>query len=206
MADKTDGARAGRRNLRAALVEGAVAQVAARGADGLMVAELARDLGISTAAPYRHFADRTALLHAVAAVGMDRLAAALADAAATADRAGPLRIVAIGRAYLDFAAANPLLFGAMFDAGPPRTPTPDALRLDEAGQAAFGVLLHHVAAATGATMPSPHARRLAFALWSYVHGQAMLDLVGAGRSVGAGVDRDALMIDMAAAMLRAGQG
>jgi AcrR family transcriptional regulator len=53
-------------DLKAALLDGAVELIAQRGVRGFSVAELSRRLGVTVAAPYRHFADRDELLAAVA--------------------------------------------------------------------------------------------------------------------------------------------
>ncbi|GLZ56372.1 TetR/AcrR family transcriptional regulator [Actinomycetospora sp. NBRC 106378] len=66
-------------NLRAALVEGALALVAERGIGALSVAEVARRVGVSSGAPYRHFAHRPALLAATAVEMAHRLTASLRD-------------------------------------------------------------------------------------------------------------------------------
>ena len=60
-------------DLRAALVTAALELVAERGVPGLSVAEAARRAGVSSAAPYRHFASRTALLSAAATAAGRRL-------------------------------------------------------------------------------------------------------------------------------------
>ena len=60
-------------NLKSALVEGALALVAERGVGELSVAEVARRLGVSSGAPYRHFGNRVALLAATAVVMAQRL-------------------------------------------------------------------------------------------------------------------------------------
>src|SRR3954449_5786141 len=62
-------------NLRSALIEGSFEQLAAHGLSEFSVAKVARAVAVSTASPYRHFADRDALLAAVAA----QAAAELAD-------------------------------------------------------------------------------------------------------------------------------
>ena len=81
---------------------------------GFTLRELARRVGVSHAAPYRHFADKRALLTALAAEGAHRLADAV-DAALTA--AGPdlrARFLAAAHAYVRFALDHPGYFQAMF--------------------------------------------------------------------------------------------
>ena len=71
-------------DLRQALVDAALAAIAEVGLEGLNLRDLARRLGVSPAAPYRHFADKDALVRAVAADIAHRYAAVLAQAAAEA--------------------------------------------------------------------------------------------------------------------------
>jgi AcrR family transcriptional regulator len=189
------------RNLRETLLDLAVAQVAAQGSEGLMVAQLARELSISTAAPYRHFADRAALVHAVATVGMNRLGARMSAAADAIARPGPQRIVAIGQAYLDFAQTEPHLFNAMFDSQRPNPPTDDSKKLQDAGRATFDILLHHVAQALKEKETAPRPRRIAFALWCFVHGQAALRLIEADHVMGPHTNRDVIMQEIASLFL-----
>ncbi|KIF03038.1 transcriptional regulator, partial [Streptomyces sp. RSD-27] len=87
-------------NLRAALLERAETVLTESGADGLSLRALARDLGVSHAAPSRHFRDRRALLDALAVSGFHRLNERLR---AAADTPGPVpaRLAALGRAYVE---------------------------------------------------------------------------------------------------------
>ena len=100
-------------DLRAALIKAAAAEIERGGYENLSLRELAQSLGVSRAAPYRHFADRRALLAAVAADGFDRLTAIYRKviAAGTTPRT---RLAAAGRGYLAFAAERPQLFRLMF--------------------------------------------------------------------------------------------
>src|ERR1700691_5841341 len=91
-------------DLRSALVEAAIGVIAERGVRGFSMAEASRRLGVTTAAPYRHFADRDALLAAVAPRALTVFAAMLsaaADAAAEADAVDTpaQRLAAMAGAY-----------------------------------------------------------------------------------------------------------
>lgn len=103
-------------DLRAALVDATLALVAEKGVSGFSVAEAARRSGVSISAPYRHFADRDALLAAAAVRGyeelLDRFRAATAQAATPADRAA-----AVSASYVRFAAERRPLFELLFGAG-----------------------------------------------------------------------------------------
>lgn len=103
-------------NLRAALLARAVEVVDERGAADLSLRELARDVGVSHAAPRRHFADRQALLDALAVEGFDRLGE---DLRAAVDRAGTAfdaRLEELARAYLAFATHHAALLELMWGA------------------------------------------------------------------------------------------
>ena len=100
-------------NLKQALLERAAEVLADRGLEGLSLRGLARDLGVSHAAPRRHFADRSALIAALAKEGFRRAVAAMK---ASAEAAGPdpvARYRALGRAYVRFAIDDRAFFRAM---------------------------------------------------------------------------------------------
>ncbi len=103
-------------DLRAALVERATDVVASGGVDVLSMRELARDLGVSHAAPSRHFADRQALLDAVAVNGFDRLRVALDLAPGTAGASFEARLGIHAACYVRFALRNAPLLAVMFAA------------------------------------------------------------------------------------------
>ncbi|MFC9234090.1 TetR/AcrR family transcriptional regulator [Streptomyces decoyicus] len=100
-------------DLRAALLTRAEQTLREKGPGALSLRELARDLGVSHAAPSRHFKDKQALLDALALAGFERLDEALAASRAAgetfADRLGGLV-----RAYVDFALANAELLDLMY--------------------------------------------------------------------------------------------
>jgi AcrR family transcriptional regulator len=123
---RSTGAKDGRYHhgdLRAALVDAAIALVAERGVRGFSLAEASRRLGVSAAAPYRHFADRDELL---AAVAVRSLLVFAARAATEADGdAGPRqRLAAMTHAYVRFAAEERPLFDALYSAGLDKTRYP----------------------------------------------------------------------------------
>ncbi|MFF5538233.1 TetR/AcrR family transcriptional regulator [Streptomyces cinerochromogenes] len=101
-------------DLRAALLRSAERTLREKGAGALSLRELARDTGVSHAAPGRHFRDKQALLDALALDGYERLNQALATADAHPDRPLEQRMTALARAYLGFAVENPALLELMF--------------------------------------------------------------------------------------------
>jgi AcrR family transcriptional regulator len=163
--------------LRQALVAEAVHLLAEGNPAALSLRELARRLGVSPAAPYRHFADKDALLAAVAQEGFERLGAELAAAAGVHPQDALRQLADIGWAYVHFALRQPPYFQVMFGrAATPQTKDPELLA---AGQLAFGILQRiikggqHSGRIAGG---DPH--ELAVAAWSQVHGLATLLLEG----------------------------
>lgn len=101
-------------NLRATLLAAAERTLREHGAEQLSLRELAREAGVSNAAPRRHFPDRQALLDALAEAGFARLDAELRAAlAATGEEFGP-RLHAMAAAYLRFATQDAALLELMF--------------------------------------------------------------------------------------------
>jgi AcrR family transcriptional regulator len=123
-------------DLRAALVRAAAAEIERGGYENLSLRELAESLGVSRAAPYRHFTDRRALLAAVAADGFERLTAAYRKATRSG-KTPRARLAAAGRGYLKFAAERPQTFRLMFvsDLLSRGAVPPDAALLKAAGEA-----------------------------------------------------------------------
>ncbi len=162
-------------DLRSALVETSAAIVDRQGSEALTLREVARQLGVSHAAPSHHFADKTALLGAVAAMGFEALAASLERAI---ERAGddPLeRLKASGVAYVRFALDYPERFRLMFG---PELVSAKLEDLACRSTNAFEILVRSVTDALAArTTPSPERVRLAtVSAWSLVHGLATLSI------------------------------
>jgi AcrR family transcriptional regulator len=103
-------------NLRAALLDQAEVVLHERGIDALSLRELARDTGVSHAAPRKHFIDRNALLDALAERGFTRLAADLRAAASQEPDDFRRVLHAASLAYLRFAEREPALLDLMLAA------------------------------------------------------------------------------------------
>jgi AcrR family transcriptional regulator len=124
-------------NLRRALLEAGERTVRERGSDGLSLRELAREVGVSHGAPRRHFADRQALLDALAESGFDRLESDLRAAVQTAGEDFIIRLRATAAAYVRFAIRDAALLELMF-AGKHRD---GAAALQNAAERGFSVML-----------------------------------------------------------------
>ncbi|MEM9131743.1 MAG: WHG domain-containing protein [Actinomycetota bacterium] len=174
-------------DLRRALIDAAVAVVADEDPANLSLRAVARDLGVSHAAPKNHFTDKTALLTAIAIEGFERLAHELL--VAIDEAASPLEALATaGRSYVRFSVGHPGYFRVMW-----RNDLLDQgdQQLERSGELALDALRQLVreAQATGwATGRS--ATDLAVLAWAAVHGLAQLYLDGPlGALVEADIDQ-----------------
>ncbi len=149
-------------DLPSVLVRTAGKMLEKEGVEALKLREVARRAGVSHNAPYRHFAQREALLAALAAEGFAWLGAAQRKAAQT----GGLR--GMGEAYVAFALAHPQRFRLMFGG---QISIARHVRLREVALRTFdglsGALAARVPGAQG-------ARDASVAAWSLVHGLALL--------------------------------
>lgn len=163
-------------DLRRALLEAAARLIARQGATRVSLREIAREAGVSHAAPYHHFEDRETILAEVAASGFEALREALARGAGGGEEASTLeRLQGAGVAYVGFARENPEMYRLMFGgllSDRSRYPA-----LKNAADAAFGVLLDLLGAGHGAGERAG-VNPVALATWSTVHGLASLLIEG----------------------------
>jgi AcrR family transcriptional regulator len=155
-------------DLRAALVRAAIELLEESGETELSLRAVARRAGVSPAAPYRHYADREALVSAVAAVGYRELAERLA--AAHPSPSTPEQLASVAIAYVQFALERPALFRIMF--GEPCD------RDNDERVAATAAVSQYLRAIVERTFPEADAEALATAVWALVHGLAFLHLDG----------------------------
>jgi AcrR family transcriptional regulator len=114
-------------DLRAALVDAAIALIAERGVQDFSLAEASRRVGVTTAAPYRHFADREELLAAVAVRGVQAFTA-MAEADAASAATTEQRLAAVASAYVRFAAEHRPLFDTLYSSGIDKSRYPELQR------------------------------------------------------------------------------
>lgn len=167
-------------NLRQVLLETALSILAREGEAGLGLRDLARAVGVSAAAPYRHFDSRAALLEALAVTGFQRFAARMRE---VIDSQPEDVLAAMGKTYVVFALQNPNLFRLMFSPQLKKDARP-GLRM--AADAAFETLREAVGGEDAA------ARTRTLAAWAKVHGLAVLLLDGQ-IAIRAGEDTETLI-------------
>jgi AcrR family transcriptional regulator len=160
-------------NLREALVRAALDLIAKHGPAGFTFADAARSAGVSSAAPYRHYRDREALLVDVARRGFE-LFTERTEKVWNDGKPNPYTAFeAVGRAYLAFAREEQPYYSAMFEAGVSLDADP-ALR--EAADRAFAVL-RRASEALSAHLPAdqrPPALMMSLHIWAMAHGIASL--------------------------------
>lgn len=161
-------------NLRAALLAAGREILELEGVGGVGLRRVARQVGVSHTAPYRHFQDVNELLASLAAQGFDELGDGFTAAAMSAGSGLDL-LRRGGRAYVEFGLANPAMFRLMFTHHEPAMF--EILRPSyEAAHAGFvAVVESAVAEGSVSTTDSDAAAAVA---WSVVHGLVLLVIEG----------------------------
>jgi AcrR family transcriptional regulator len=178
------------------MLEGAERALARGGVNQLSLREVAREIGVSHAAPRRHFAGKQALLDALALDGFERLEREMATALEAAGGDFRSRLAAVARTYVRFATEHAALLELMY-AGKHRPGADDALRVaaDRAFAAPLGVIAEGQAAGE---VIAGEPERLGALSWAMVQGLAsmanagLLDAAALDSLVDEAVDR---MID-----------
>lgn len=149
------------------------------GSEQLSLRELAKMLGVSRAAPYRHFENKDALLRSLAGIGLEQLGKAYVNASSSgispADR---LRLAC--QAYIDFASNNPELYRLIFSGD---LDWPEMFEKESEGDAlgkpkeSFDFFENLVADAI-VSKDVKRIRNVTLILWSLIHGSAKLKMDG----------------------------
>jgi AcrR family transcriptional regulator len=180
-------------DLPDALVETAIALIGERGPAAFSMAEASRRLGVAPSAPYRHFADRDALLAAVAIRAAGLLGELLSRQ--TASESPEQRLAAAAETYVRFADEQRALFQALAGAGVDKERYPEIARAAQPISTAF---LFPAAELTGGDQAA--AARLVSAIVATAHGHAMLMLdgtFGSGQQAADAAARQAAMATLA---------
>lgn len=154
-------------DLRRALLRAAVAILEREGPSALSLRAVAREAGVSPAAPYHHFKDKSELLDAVAMEGFMRLKTALAEAFAAAPR-DQIR-AELGVAYVQFSRANPALYRVMWDCARNGAKMPEH---EHDHDGAFELVKQTLREAAGGEVSDLDVELTAIASWCAAHGLA----------------------------------
>jgi AcrR family transcriptional regulator len=164
-------------DLQRALLQAAVRTIQKHGVHALTLRSVGEELGVSRTALYRHFADKAALLAAVAQEGFRLLRQVLSEAWEQAGR-GVAGFEAMGSAYVRFGVEHPSHYRVMFGSGFERGPIDPELEL--AGKSAFQVLVDAlIEQQQGRLIRRDDPQLQASYIWALVHGVAMLAIDGA---------------------------
>ena len=160
-------------DLPMALMDAAIAEIAAEGTENLSLRALARQCGVSATAPYRHFPSKRCLLAAIATRGFRSIQSSCEAALAAADSDLQSRVMALGRGYIDFALANATVYQLMF--GSVLEDFSEYEQLAEASESAYALVLsvmeEVISSLPGHSMTPIEAGAVA---WAGVHGIASL--------------------------------
>ncbi len=158
-------------DLKEALVQAAYTLVSRDGAENFLLSDACRLAGVSTAAPYKHFRDRDEILEVVVARAFDELSDR-SMAAVHAHGEGTLQgIIAMGEAYVAFAAEEQRLFRLMFGQHPKIKKSETVV---DDGRRCFTGVIEQVARYCETNEVPGDPRQMAIKLWTFVHGAASL--------------------------------
>ena len=179
-------------DLRQALIGAALEIVADSTPDDVTLRAVARRAGVSAAAPYHHFADKDALLAAVARDGFDSLARAqleVLDGSGSARR----KLEQMVEQYVRFAAAHRTQYHLMFRTLPTQVGGPEGDALRTAALASFGRLVQAVNKANPALSGDEAASKAVLA-WALAHGA--VDVGRWGGALRPGFDAEVLAAEV----------
>lgn len=178
-------------DLRASLVKTAAQLLEKKGVSALSLRRVAREAGVSHTAPYRHFRDKQALLEAVAASGFEALEARLDEVVEKHPDDARRQIIEASRVYLDETLTHPerahLMFGGFID------PETRSATLSEAIESSFMKFVEAIRRGEESLFRDLPTRDLVIALWSAIHGLALLAIGGRIRDMDPELDPNALV-------------
>ena len=164
-------------DLRQALISAAVELLSAEGINDLSLRQVARRVGVSHAAPYRHFEDKDALLAVVAEEGFRSFTQYLQTAVDAAPHDPVQQFLGCGQAYVRYARENPTHYRLMFSEFPfceNRFKT-----LNQVADSSFEVIVNVIISGQKQGLFCPgDPRTIALGAWTQVHGLSLLLLAG----------------------------
>lgn len=163
-------------DLRNALILAAAEIIEESGSLSFSMADAARRAGVSSAAPYRHFRDREALLEAVAQLAFHGLGEVSRAAVAATEPGSRAAIHALGRNYLDYVTEKAAFYDLMWGDAGARTSDPDTFDRNASG-------FYHLTLAVQAYLDREwltrvNTRETAIQLWALVHGLSAVAMSG----------------------------
>jgi len=176
-------------DLRDALVQAALREAERGGPEAISLKALAKSLGVSQPAPYRHFADREALLEAVTAAAFRQFSAMLRDAIGKPSKQSKLSRFA--QATLAFGLRRNGIYRLMF-ASRTMACSPKGGELHNAAMETFGLLLEALEAPAVGLL----RERQALKIWAALHGVVMLAEQGLLTGQVAHISREQLVEDI----------
>ena len=186
-------------DLRQQLLDAVRSLVEEKGAENFSIAEAARLAGVSSAAPYRHFQDKPEILKALVLDEMDGMAGNMRAVMQPHPRASIERIEALGFSYIEYAREHPGLFRLVF--GISESHEGDC-ELEEKGQGVFSIVIETVAEYLGILPTDEEATRIAYLLWTVVHGHSWLVIDGKARQKNLNLDEKLLLATISDRLLR----
>ena len=163
-------------NLRQALMDTALIHIRQAGAEKLSLRAVARDLGVSQSAIYRHFSDKNALLTAIVSQGFEMLGSAM-KAAANDYHAEPVESLRrVGQTYIKFAYSHPETYRLMFGMRPHEMESEELKVSSTEGYCVLSEIIQAgIEQSLFLQMPE---EQLSLSAWSFVHGVASLAIDG----------------------------
>lgn len=155
-------------DLRRALIDAARRLLESEGPTALSLRAVAREAGVSPAAPYHHFKDKGELLDAVAHEGWDMLNVQMTNAR-KAETSLQAKLTSLGVAYVHFARENPALYRVMYDASRDKDGLPEHLHENE--DSAY-CQVRNTLAEEGIPLDDMELELATTAAWAAAHGMA----------------------------------
>ena len=174
-------------DLREALIKATQRLIEEKGIDQFSVSDACRLAGVSTAAPYKHFKDRDALLTTVAFDCLIEMQTRTTEILSQYEEGSIEGIVAISRNYISFATENPNIFKLMFSLT--RSHSKDDEMMEKAPEG-FRLVRKAVGAYFGCGENDKLAVDRSFMIWSFVHGLSFIVIDEKSDAVGVRLDLD----------------
>ena len=160
-------------DLRQTIIEEALTWIEKENIVSLSLRKIARQIGVSHNAPYRHFPDKESLVVTIAQIGFAKLHQTLQQAFTDSPDDWQKKLETIGVAYVEYAVNNQTYYRVMFSDG--YADCQKHPQLKQASKKAFDVLLNTIEAGQEARVfNSEDSMQLARVCWSLVHGVSML--------------------------------